>query len=193
VNIDSINNKETFTMKTPHLRMFDVANVHLVALTLSLLLATACTAPGQDDAQAQKDARIAELENQVAALEAERAASGAGLKTDTTPPPNEENRSGDVGGWNAAGDGFYYRNIRFKNNADLGLCDIIGEMKNESGQDYSAVSFQFSAYNSSGELLATTPLILSNFGNGQTKSFNDMIAESLEGRFNYKISFDNGF
>lgn len=90
-------------------------------------------------------------------------------------------RSGDI-----AGGSFTFRSFRQK-----GDSDFIGEITNESGNDYQIAAFKMSLYDSAGELLDTAPIIVNNISAGQTRSFEAYI-ENIPSDYLYKIDFENG-
>jgi hypothetical protein len=90
-------------------------------------------------------------------------------------------RSGEI-----AGGDFTFRSFRHK-----GDSDFIGEITNESGNDYQLASFKMSLYDSTGELLDTAAIIVNNISAGQTKSFEAYI-EDVPSDYLYKIDFENG-
>lgn len=89
-----------------------------------------------------------------------------------------------------AGHGFFYKNVKFK--SSFGMMDVIGEMTNTSKNNYTIANFVISIYSTSGELLDTGNIIISNIGSGQTKSFDGIFTTVPGGQFKYKIQFENG-
>ena len=88
-----------------------------------------------------------------------------------------------------AGEGFFASNVSFSN-GDFG-CEWIGEIRNDSGRDYSLANFVLSIYDPSGRLLDTAYINVSSFRAGQTKSFRAM-AGRVPDQVRYKIQFENG-
>lgn len=86
---------------------------------------------------------------------------------------------------------FECKNIHFKDS--YGGVDAIGEVVNNSGKSYSMATFNMSVYNKTGNLLGVTTVLVSNFKNGQTKSFdarfNDIDFKLIS---KYKLDFDFG-
>jgi len=126
--------------------------------------------------------RIERLEEH---LEAQSKAQDQGARSDqrrTTPaePAGEEIRSG----------GFSFRNITYRAGA-LGGSEFIGEVTNKSGKSYTFVSFTLSVYDLNGKLIDTTPVLVTNIQNGQTKSFSADFLRDLPSHIKYKIDFEN--
>jgi hypothetical protein len=91
----------------------------------------------------------------------------------------------------AAGGGFYYKNVSFKSSY-IGT-EMIGEMSNFSGKDYSSVMFAVSVYDADEKLLATDYAIIANFPNGSTKSFTVLFIDDLPSTIKYKIQYELGY
>ena len=89
-------------------------------------------------------------------------------------------------------DGFSYDNVHFKKSSS-NYIEIIGEITNHSGRSYQMVSFTLSVYDDSGNLLDTAPIVISNFRDGQTKSFSTIVQASYDELSRYKIDFENSF
>jgi len=87
--------------------------------------------------------------------------------------------------------GFVYKNVRFKSSY-AGYVDVIGEMTNNSGRSYTLANFMISVYDKNDNLLATGYITISNFRNGQTKSFETSIEANYSSISKYKIDFENG-
>ena len=87
--------------------------------------------------------------------------------------------------------GFAYKNIRFKSSFG-GFVEVIGEMTNNSGNNISAM-FTLSVYDKDDNLLAISPFVISNFQNGQTKSFQTMIEANYGSISKHKIDFESGY
>jgi len=90
-------------------------------------------------------------------------------------------RSGDVVNAN-----FSYKGLRRK----LGR-GFIGEMTNSTTKNFQLASFKLSIYDTNAELVDTTAIVITNFGVGETRSF-DAYVESVPPQFFYKIDFENG-
>ena len=87
---------------------------------------------------------------------------------------------------------FVSKNVSYRGK-EYGGVEIIGEIKNQSGQSYQVATFTLSVYDRSGNLVATSPINVSNFGRGQTKSFNTSVFDVSIERFNrFKIQYDGG-
>jgi len=69
--------------------------------------------------------------------------------------------------------------------------EVIGEITNHSGRSYRMVSFTLSVYDDSGNLLDTAPIVISNFRDGQTKSFSTIVQAGYDELSRYKIDFEN--
>jgi hypothetical protein len=88
--------------------------------------------------------------------------------------------------------GFAYKNVSFKPGPGE-YVDVIGEMTNKSGRDYTLANFVVSVYNANDNLLATGYIMISNLLSGQTKSFySPMIEANYNAIKRYKIDFENG-
>jgi len=87
--------------------------------------------------------------------------------------------------------GFIYDNISF--GSQLGMTEIIGEMTNDSGQNYSLINFLLSVYDQDRNLLATGYINISDFENGETKSFSGLIDIDVNKIAKYRIQYDSGF
>lgn len=92
--------------------------------------------------------------------------------------------------------GFSHHNVKAKSGMmeDIGGFQVIGEMTNKSGNDYKIMaSFLISFYDKSDSLLTTGVIMMSNFFNGQTKSFSAIImGAKIKNISRYKIQFENG-
>ncbi len=89
--------------------------------------------------------------------------------------------------------GFFYKNVHFKDSG-VGYIKVIGEMTNNSGKDYLLAHFRISVYDEDDNLLESELIIISNFSNGQTKTFEGYIYTDydLSQMSKYKIEFDSG-
>ncbi len=87
--------------------------------------------------------------------------------------------------------GFIYDNIRFRGQLDM--TEIIGEMTNDSGQNYSLINFMVSVYDKDSNLLATGYINISDFADGETKSFSGLIDIDFNKIAKYRIQYDSGF
>jgi hypothetical protein len=72
------------------------------------------------------------------------------------------------------------------------MSSAIGEIRNNSGQDFEFATFSLNVYDDSGSLIGIGPVIVSNFRSGQVKSFDTMFTESLDGKASIGMSFDAG-
>ena len=91
--------------------------------------------------------------------------------------------------------GFSYKNVVIKELvAGSNQITAIGELTNNSGRDYDTVSLVMSLYDNDGKLLGSNYIILNNFFNGQTKTFDTIILNTnYDSVSKYKIQFENGF
>ncbi len=92
-------------------------------------------------------------------------------------------------------DNFPYKNVVL-NDAGYGSngIDAIGELTNNSGKNFNAASFVMSLYDKDDRLLGSNYIILNNFTNGQTKTFNTIILDTdYKSVAKYKIQFENGY
>jgi hypothetical protein len=90
-----------------------------------------------------------------------------------------------------AGSGFYFKNVSIKS-PEYGFRTVIGEVVNRSSKSWNMVTFVLSVYDGSERLLATTNIIVSNIGAGDTKSWDAML-EDVSGISKYKVQFEAGF
>ena len=102
----------------------------------------------------------------------------------------KESAKGDDKGLSADA-GFYYKNVSFKETS-IGT-EMIGEMSNFSGKDYSYVMFVVSVYDVDGKLIETNSALISNFPHGSTKSFTVYFTETLPSDVQYKIQYELGY
>ena len=84
---------------------------------------------------------------------------------------------------------FLYENIHFKKSV-FGGVDVIGEIANNSGKDYSFAMFKISLYDTNNRLLGIGNIVIPNLGNGQKKSFETMIEVEMSAIDKYKIDFE---
>jgi hypothetical protein len=87
--------------------------------------------------------------------------------------------------------GFIYDNVNLK--TSYGTTEVIGEMTNNSERNYQIANFIISLYDESGSLLGTGYINISNFSNGQTKTFRGMLSGTYPNASKYRIQFENGF
>jgi len=102
----------------------------------------------------------------------------------------KESAQGDDRGLSADA-GFYYKNVSFKK-TPIGT-EMIGEMSNFSGKDYSSVIFDVSIYDVDGKLIAISSAAILNFPHGSTKSFTVYFMENLPSNVQYKIQYELGY
>lgn len=74
------------------------------------------------------------------------------------------------------------------------LPSVIGEITNSSGKDFKMAMFKMSFYDKDETLIGTADIIISNFANGQRKSYDATIGDHVDtGKIDrYKIQFENG-
>jgi hypothetical protein len=107
--------------------------------------------------------------------------------TKQIPPAQKQVTTGSI----TATKEFEYKNVRFRDS--YGNAEAIGEITNNSGRSYNMATLKMSVYDQNGDLLGIGDIIIANFENGQTKSFD---ATFLEVNYNliskYKIDFEFG-
>lgn len=89
--------------------------------------------------------------------------------------------------------GFAYKNVSFKPSYFGSYIDVIGEITNYSRRGYQIAIFTISIYDQTGRLLGVGYILISNFNNGQTKSFETTIEANYNLASKYKITFESGF
>jgi hypothetical protein len=89
----------------------------------------------------------------------------------------------DIGG------GFAVRRITAK--SSLGMTEILGEIKNNSGQSYTLVNIIVALYDSEDNLLDNAVANISNFTSGSVKSFSAYANVPLNRIARYRIQFEN--
>ncbi len=96
---------------------------------------------------------------------------------------------------NSIAGGFSYKNIVLKEVvSDSGQIIAIGELTNDSGKNYEATTFVMSLYDKDSKLLGSNYIILENFLNGQTKTFNTIITDTdYKTVEKYKIQLETRF
>ena len=102
----------------------------------------------------------------------------------------------------SAGRGFTYSNVTLAETSNLltGAAGkgYIGEMTNNTGEDYAFANFKVSMYGRDNALFGVVTLVITDFRNGETKSFvtiplpgsEDLSREAIA---SYKIAYDSGF
>lgn len=90
----------------------------------------------------------------------------------------------------SVGNGFSVRKVKLRNQMGM-FTEIVGEMKNISGNNWTMANFLVSLYDANGDMLGTGNIIISNFANGSVKSFNGMAQVPANKVSNYKIQFEN--
>lgn len=93
--------------------------------------------------------------------------------------------------WERSGE-IPHSTFAFKGCHPLGDGRWIGEITNNSTQDYQLACFKLSLFDQAGELINTAAIVVSNIKAGQTKSF-DAYAGQAPSAYKYKIDFENGF
>lgn len=95
----------------------------------------------------------------------------------------ERNKFKSVGG------GFSVRKVHLK--GSFGMTEIVGEMKNSSGNDYLIANFFIGLYDENGDLLGNGVTNISNFRNGTVKNFTGLAQVQEKKVFSYKVQFEN--
>jgi hypothetical protein len=85
---------------------------------------------------------------------------------------------------------FVYSNVSSRRQ-EYGGFRIIGEITNNSGRSFRLTSFTLSVYDSSHRLVDTAPIVINNFADGRTRSFDTQV-EALPEGWQFKIDFENG-
>lgn len=89
----------------------------------------------------------------------------------------------DIGG------GFAVRRITAK--SSWGITEILGEIKNDSGQSYALVNIIIALYDSENNLLENAVANISNFNYGSVKSFSALASVPLSQIARYRVQFEN--
>ena len=159
---------------------------------LLLLVATAlfesCTSSPDESAalaNAQRELDSLKAALAVAAIDTVRQPQST-PEPAAAPPPAPSS-----GGWTTMGNGFFYRGVRFR--SEYGMTSAIGEIRNDSGQDYEGATFSLNVYDAAGSLVGVGPVVVSNIRSGQVKSFDTMFTESLDSKASIGMSFDAGY
>lgn len=69
---------------------------------------------------------------------------------------------------------FLYKNVTFKKNTRKSCVNVTGKITNISGKDFNAVLFRVVIFRK-GDPIASIPLKINGFANGQTKTFDEPI------------------
>lgn len=86
---------------------------------------------------------------------------------------------------------FTYDNVRIIYSDDK--IEIMGEMTNNSGKDYEIAYFIITLYEFSDEILNTDDIFISNFNDGQTKTFETTIyGDYSKYHDDFKVQFEDG-
>lgn len=87
--------------------------------------------------------------------------------------------------------GFECKNVRFRDS--YGDAEAIGEIANNLGKSYGIAILKMSIYDQNGNLLGIANIIIPNFEDGQTKSFDTTFPEVNSNLISkYKIDFEVG-
>ena len=86
---------------------------------------------------------------------------------------------------------FTYKNVSVK--SKNGYVELIGEVTNNTGKDFTIANFVVSLYGENSSLLAVGSISMSNLAHGQTKSFRSIVEADHSKMKEYKIDFENGF
>lgn len=89
----------------------------------------------------------------------------------------------DIGG------GFAVRRVNGKSFS--GMAELVGEIKNNSGQNYSIVNIMIALYDSEDNLLGNAVANISNFNTGAVKTFSAYSDIPLNRIAKYKVQFEN--
>jgi len=73
----------------------------------------------------------------------------------------------------------------------VGMTEILGEIKNNSGQSYTLVNIIVALYDSEDNLLDNAVANISNFTTGSVKSFSAYASVSLNRIARYRVQFEN--
>ncbi|MGQ9628939.1 MAG: FxLYD domain-containing protein [bacterium] len=90
----------------------------------------------------------------------------------------------------SAGGGFGYRHIKFGDAA--GFVEVTGEMMNDSGRNYTLADFAIIIYDRDGNFLTLEHIVITNFKNGEVKSFRLIAHARPEFAKRYIIRFEEG-
>ncbi len=89
-----------------------------------------------------------------------------------------------------AEDKFPLKNVSYTVN-DLGT-EFIGEVTNNSGTSYTMASFKLSVYDADEKLLDVVDIVINNFEDGQTRSFNGISMKQISEISRFKLQFEVG-
>ncbi|KXS41417.1 MAG: hypothetical protein AWU54_1638 [Candidatus Frackibacter sp. T328-2] len=86
---------------------------------------------------------------------------------------------------------FTYDNVSIKYSDDK--IEIMGEMTNNSGEDYEMAHFIITLYKFSDEIIDVDDIFISNFNDGETKTFETIIYKDYSNyHHDFKIQFEDG-
>jgi hypothetical protein len=90
------------------------------------------------------------------------------------------------------GGDFAYRNVALHQGSYTFVTQFDGEMKNNSGMDYSIVKFAISTFDGRGRLLTTEAFHVIDFNNGQTKPFKGTAIDGFREIASFTIKLKSG-
>lgn len=85
--------------------------------------------------------------------------------------------------------GFGYKDVTLLQGSYSFETHFVGEMVNETGRDYGIVKFMFSTYDKRGKLITEEPFQITDFYNGQIKTFNGTVIDTYKDIASHKIRF----
>lgn len=85
--------------------------------------------------------------------------------------------------------GFAYRNVEIHQGSYTFETHFIGEMANNTGRNYGIVKFMFSTYDRQGKLISEEPFQITDFYDGQIKTFTGTVVDGFKDIASYKIRF----
>lgn len=88
--------------------------------------------------------------------------------------------------------GFAYKDIQLFQGSYTFESHFIGEMVNKSGRDFGIVKFMFSAYDRRGKLISEEPFQITDFYDGQIKTFKGTVVDGYKDITSHKIRFISG-
>ena len=91
-----------------------------------------------------------------------------------------------------ANNNFYYHGISFKRGGLKGVVEVLGEMENNTGENYSAAFFDFTVYNADEKVIAVDTFSITNFQNDTKRSIKLFLEFELQDLAAYKIDYSFG-
>lgn len=75
----------------------------------------------------------------------------------------------------------------------LGMWEVMGQISNNSGRDYTLTVFKMSFFDENNKLLGTADFIINNFEDGEVVTFEDSAVQKDIGKWkSYKIRLESG-